>query len=84
MKHKPQQLNIQPKAKRPIGKRKAGNLRKNPDDFPCPVCGESDYEWGGLQGIKGFVQAGGMPFNAKQAYARACRACGNVMTFLRE
>ena len=61
--------------------------RKNPDDFPCPVCGSEEFRWG-FPISQGFVY-----FNVKESAitggnerleARACVECGNVLLFLRD
>ena len=78
MSRKPQQLNIQPAKK----KRKSKNrFPKNPDNYPCPVCGESDFEWGYIKGAtygsKKFTM-----FDIESIRGRLCLSCGNVLPFV--
>lgn len=61
----------------------------NPDHFPCPVCGSTDFTWGealtpqvgGLLRFKtkqdGFFKGG------RLIKARECNQCGNVLLFTR-
>ena len=58
--------------------------------IPCPVCGETGYEWGEVQGDHlRFVSsnAGFLKRTFSLSYkmqARRCLACGNVQLFQRE
>jgi hypothetical protein len=86
MKRKPKPLNILPKQKRqPQGKAKR-RFTKNPDDYPCPVCGETKFEWGHLiGGIYAKNTILGIPLGGRKAlHARICQTCGNVLTFLED
>jgi len=84
MAHKPQPLPIQPKRKpQPQGKSDY-KFSKNPDEFPCSVCGEKDFEWGHWVGQVGYSQKRLPMFKSRALHARVCLACGNVMAFLRD
>jgi len=84
MKRKPQQLNIQPKQKRKPKEKAKRGFTKNPDDYPCPVCGESDFEWGHVTHTMYYTQTNlwGAADNLQALRARICLACGHMMTFL--
>lgn len=70
---------------KPQEKAKRG-FTKNPDDYPCPVCGETEFEWGHLIGalyVKNTIL--GIPLVGRKALrARVCQSCGNVLTFLED
>lgn len=83
MSRKPQQLNIQPVSKRqPQGKSK-GRFPQNPDDYPCPVCGESNFEWGYIKGTTYSSKKLTM-FDVEPVRGRLCLSCGNVLNFLND
>lgn len=59
-----------------------------PDDFPCPICGESDFEWGYPKGNRGaailFSEKQGVDrwkIQGDKMRARKCLSCGNVQLF---
>ncbi|GEM_PF-1403479 len=83
MKHKPQTLNIQPKQKRHPHSKDNHQFTKNPDDYPCPVCGETEFEWGRLSGVQYYTKSNVLGVLDGQALrARVCQICGNVLTFI--
>lgn len=58
-----------------------------PENTPCPICGEVNYEWGkmGSQGGLYYLPEGawfgfGM---GEPLRARKCLRCGNVQVFLK-
>lgn len=86
MTNQPKPLGIQPKKKgNPEVKRKRGELA-NPDNYPCPVCGEADFEWGypRSEGHLYFNVVEFMGGKNERLQARVCRSCGNVLLFLRD
>lgn len=74
----------------PNEKRKnSADGRINPDNFPCPICGYEDFEWGYTTGHT----SSGFQFRAysdakfrhgKLIKARECMRCGNLQFFTRE
>ncbi len=78
MSRKPQQLTVQPRRKpKPQPKY---SFKKNPDDFPCPICGDKDFKWG-EHDVIGYDRNPVMR-STIQYKTRICLSCGNVQTFL--
>lgn len=83
MKRKPQTLSIQPKQKRQAQVSANRHSAKNPDDYPCPVCGEKDFTWGRVAGAQFYTKSNVLGVLDGQALrARVCQNCSNVLTFL--
>lgn len=79
MSRKPQQLNIQPRHKPQA--QLTRSFKKNPDDFPCPICGDKDFAWG-EHDVIGYDR-NPVRKSTIQYRTRICQSCGNVQTFLR-
>jgi hypothetical protein len=67
-------------------KRKRDQARVDPDTFPCPVCGGTDFTWGKTYGYAGasFVfksESSRWYQSGKRTDARECNRCGNVLLF---
>jgi hypothetical protein len=60
----------------------------DPNTIPCPVCGETDYEWGtpGSDGGVYYLPQGAIfGFGGGEGLAaRKCLACGNMQLFIKE
>jgi hypothetical protein len=58
------------------------------DNTPCPICGDTHYEWGhpGSSGGVYFLPEGAsFGFGAGQSLeARKCLRCGNVQIFIKQ
>lgn len=64
------------------------NQRPNPDIFPCPICGNEDFNWGYTTGhsSSGFrfrSHADKKFTQGKWVRARECNLCGNIQLFTR-
>lgn len=83
MSRKPKPLTIQPKKKN-LSQAKGGyHFTKNPDDFPCPVCGEKDFEWGYFPHAHTYRQKRAPNWKADRIRGRLCLSCGNVLSFVK-
>jgi predicted RNA-binding Zn-ribbon protein involved in translation (DUF1610 family) len=61
----------------------------DPNDFPCPVCGQADYVWGLTVGEGPTQRLYIRPDESgwgegKILYTRECLSCGNVLMFTRK
>ncbi len=67
-------------------KRKRSLFFDDPDDNPCPICGESYFRWGTPTSNGGvYFSTSGHGFLGKNEglRARVCDICGNVQLFLK-
>ena len=58
----------------------------NPDEFPCPICGKTDYEWGVSVGEgpsqRLYARANVAGWGEGEVlYTRKCLHCSNVLFF---
>lgn len=63
-----------------------GKLPVNPDDFPCPICGQRSYQWGLSVGESPsqrlYARANGAGWGeGEKLYTRKCLVCTNVQFF---
>jgi hypothetical protein len=61
----------------------------NPDDFPCPLCGQSEFVWGITVGEGPMQRLYTRPDEmgwgeGKILYTRECLSCSHVMLFTRK
>lgn len=61
--------------------------KQDPNSLPCPICGETRYEWGtpGSEGGVYFVPDGSIyGFGGGEGLAaRKCLSCGNMQLFIK-
>lgn len=81
MSRKPEPLNIQPVNKRKSAHKRKGRFLQDPDKFPCPVCGEREFEWGHLRDAV-YSTKKTMFVVGDTMRARLCLSCGNILPFL--
>jgi hypothetical protein len=58
----------------------------DPDDYPCPICGEADFVWGVTVGEgpsqRLYTRQHGAGWGEGEVlYTRVCLACRNVQLF---